>query len=518
MKTQQINDIRLPLGSGMDELKNAAAKVMGIAPSKIKHFKILRKSVDARKKNDIRLVYSVYASDTAPYLSPSFEYPQLNSAERPIIAGFGPAGMFCALVLAKAGLCPIVLEKGSSVELRSKKVAEFWRGSRLDTSTNVQFGEGGAGTFSDGKLTTQINDALCAEVLHTFAAFGAPEQILYLAKPHIGTDKLPQVVKNLRNRVIELGGEVHFDCALEDFTRADNGKIRIAAGGKTFVTDRLILATGHSARDIYQKLHDKKLPIAAKAFAVGVRIEHLQSTVDSAQYGGYAGHSDLPSAEYRLVYRGGENAYTFCMCPGGYVVASSSEENTVVTNGMSAYSRNGKNANSALLVGVNPASLGNGPLSGISFQQKLERAAFEIGGGNYAAPAQTVKDFLNGSVSAGWGAVLPTYAPAVTPARIDLLLPKNITETIKLAICDMGKKLKGFDAPDSLLTAPETRTSSPVRVLRDESGRQSSGFKGLYPCGEGCGYAGGIMSAAVDGLKTARAILMELGGKNILSS
>lgn len=503
-----FQNLKLKPGEPLSLLKEEAARRMKVSPSALAHFRILKQSLDARKKQDIHFCFTVEA-DTLPHEPPTFDYPQKQSDFRPVIVGFGPAGIFCALTLAKAGLKPLVLEKGGNVEERTAAVQAFWREGRLDPETNVQFGEGGAGTFSDGKLTTQINSPLCREVLHEFVKAGAPEEILYLSKPHLGTDRLTGIVRSLREKIISLGGEVLFHTPLTDFA-FEKGRLSGAySGTRFFKTDRVILACGHSARDLYQLMASRGLPLIGKAFSVGVRIEHDQSLIDSAQYGSMAGHPALPPAEYKLAFHGRRGVYTFCMCPGGQVVASSSAFGEVVTNGMSRYDRGGRNANSALLVGVDGRDFGPGPLDGVRFQEKLEHLAFEAGGGQYVAPAQRLEDFLRGKVSSGFGSVSPSYRPGVKPYALDKLFPEEISLSLKEGIQGMNQKLRGFSCPDAVLTGVETRSSAPARLLRNDE-LQCLGFPGLYPCGEGCGYAGGIMSAAADGIRIAKQIIQEL--------
>lgn len=513
----RLNEIKLSIESEESELYKIACNMLHIQKSEIKELIIYKKSVDARDKSNIHFVYTLdlkienesrfksrIIKDTEKYSK--VEIKRI-SKERPVIVGAGPAGLFAALTLSEAGLNPIILEQGKKVEERKKDVDMFWETGKLNTMSNVQFGEGGAGTFSDGKLTTQINNPLCRKVLEEFLACNAPKEIMYDAKPHIGTDKLIEVVKNMRNKIEALGGEFLFGEKLTDIT-IENGSLKSIQCSKTINTDALILAIGHSSRDTFEMIYNKGLNMAKKPFSVGVRIEHLQSMINKAQYGEFADHSKLGAADYKLAYHGENNrsAYTFCMCPGGTVVAAASEEGSVVTNGMSIYSRNGINSNSGLLVGVFPEDFNDeSPLAGMYFQRDLEQKAFVAGGSSYKAPAQLVGDFLNGVVSTKLGEVKPTYTPGVTFSDFNTILPDFITKTMKEALIYFDKRIKGFSSNDSLLTGVETRSSSPVRILRDEN--YVSSVKGIYPCGEGAGYAGGIMSAAVDGIKCANAIL-----------
>ena len=526
----RLNEIKMPLGATEEEVKIAAAKALKIKESSIKEFSLARRSIDSRKKDNIILVYSVDLETDLNEESVVASFPpnkafvtkkyayELPEAKRkfplrPVIAGFGPAGMFAALTLAKAGLNPIVLERGADVDERTKDVNVFWTNRKLNTESNVQFGEGGAGTFSDGKLTTGIKDPRCREVFLRFAQFGAPAEILYSATPHIGTDKLKTVVKNLREEVIRLGGEVKFNTKLVDIITA-NGYVQGVSyenpdGTVSDIeTDALILAIGHSARDTFELVHKKGLEITQKPFSVGTRIEHPQEHINKAQYGNMWNSPLLPAADYKLACHPphGRGLYTFCMCPGGTVVAASSEDGGMVVNGMSEYARDKENANCALLVGIEPPFDTDHPLAGMYLQRDIEQKAFKLGGGDYTAPAQLLGDFLKDTPSKKLGAVNPSCPTGVTMTDIRQVLPKKVTDTIAGAIYEFDKKLKGFNLYDAVLTAPESRSSSPIRICRDEF-FQATRLRGLYPSGEGAGYAGGIVSAAVDGIRCAEAVL-----------
>lgn len=523
----RISEIRLPLNGTEETLKKLAAARLNIPPHAIESLALFKKSVDARKKEDIHFTCTVdveCGKISTPKDSKIIEvepyHYELGRREklpvRPVVVGFGPAGMFAALILAQAGQCPIVFERGSSVEAREKKVSRFWETGELDTETNVQFGEGGAGTFSDGKLNTGTKDSRARKVLEEFVQAGAPQEILFMAKPHIGTDKLPCTVRNIRQQILSLGGEIYFDTVLQNILISNERIAGVEVKPKTgqpyrVEAEKVILAIGHSSRDTFELLSSLNIPMEQKAFSIGARIEHPQKLIDTAQYGKFAGHPALGAADYKLAVHlpNGRGVYTFCMCPGGSVVAAASEQGRLVTNGMSRFARNGENANSALLVGVGPEDFASDhPLAGIVLQRSLEESAFRLGGENYNAPVQRVEDFLKRRASNGIGQVKPTYQPGVTPCSLDDCLPGDLADSMRQGIRLMDSRLHGFAHPDALLTAVETRSSSPVRILRGET-LQSVGVAGLYPCGEGAGYAGGIISAAVDGIKCAEQLLLE---------
>ena len=524
-----VRNLRLGVEEPMEALPARAAKKLRIGPERVRDWKLVKRSLDARKKEDLHYVCAVALSlsggeeqllaraksaDVSAYRPPEYVIPRVPCPETPpVVVGFGPAGMFAALVLARAGAKPLVIERGQDALSRRAAVERFRAGGPLDPENNVQFGEGGAGTFSDGKLNTGIHDPRLFWVLEQFAAHGAPAHIRYDAKPHIGTDILIDVVQAFRREIQALGGEVRFGTRLTELVLEDGRlaglKVRGPEGESNLPCRQAVLAIGHSARDTFEMLHRQGIPMEPKAFSMGVRIEHRQEQIDLAQYGRPRG--TLPAADYSLNVHlpDGRSAYTFCMCPGGQVFAAASEEGGVVTNGMSESARDGENANAALLVTLHPEDFpGQGVLSGMYWQREIEQAAFRCGGGDYRAPAQTVGDFLARRPSTGPGSVTPSYRPGVIWGELRQVLPERITDVLEEAIPALGKKLRGFDAEDAVLTAPETRSSSPVRILRGET--LSAAVEGLYPCGEGAGYAGGISSAAVDGMRCAEAVCAAL--------
>jgi uncharacterized protein len=520
----RIEEVNLNIDSIESDLLAKIADILALPEADILSYKIVKKAIDSRKKSNIQFVYSVdvavldvkkitnWSVRHRARLYTPFIYeikPAKAGIFRPVIVGFGPAGMFTALALAIAGLKPIIVERGQEVEERSRSVANFFKTAILNPESNVQFGEGGAGTFSDGKLYTLINDPRSAFVFNELVEAGAPIEILTSATPHIGTDNLKMVVKNIRQKIISLGGEIRFNNKLTDLEIKD-GRVMAAIlnNSEKIETDTVIIATGHSARDIYELLYNHKLNIVAKPFAIGVRIEHLRENINKSQYGSFWNNQKLGTAKYKLVEHvpGERSVYTFCMCPGGSVMGATSELGGVVTNGMSLYGQNSVNSNSALLVPVMPADFGsNHPLAGIEFQRQWEKKAFEVGGSNYEAPAQLVGDFLADRPSRKLGSIIPSYLPGIKLTSIDACLPDYVTRSLKKALPLMDNKIKGFAHPEAILTAIETRSSAPVRILRDEECQ--SNIAGLYPCGEGAGYAGGIVSSAIDGLTVSESII-----------
>ena len=540
----RLNEIKLSLDHGADDLTAAIAERLGISEEDICSFSVFKRSYDARKKAKILLIYQLdvdlrsaqehklleqFKNDSRVGPSPDTHYrfvaqagPHFPRAEqqRPIIVGFGPCGILTALLLAQMGLKPIVLERGREVRQRTKDTWAMWRKRKLNTESNVQFGEGGAGTFSDGKLYSQVKDRrhLGRKVLSEFVKAGAPNEILFVSKPHIGTFKLVTMVEKMRAEIIRLGGEVRFGVKVESLLREQDseGAGQVAGlttgSGETLLSRHIVLAIGHSARDTFQMLLDQGVRIESKPFSIGFRIEHPQSIIDQARFGEYAGNAILGAADYKLVHHcdNGRTVYSFCMCPGGTVVAATSEEGRVVTNGMSQYSRNERNANSAIVVGINPDEDYPGNIfAGIDLQRELESLAYKMGGENYNAPAQLVGDFLQGRPSQALGGVVPSYQPGVTLTDLSEALPGFAIAAIREAIPAFDRQIKGFAMPDAILTGIETRSSSPICIRRGEE-CQSINTRGLYPAGEGAGYAGGILSAAIDGIKVAEAMALDM--------
>lgn len=530
----KISDIKIPYGEKEENYIKYAARKIHRAPALLKNFKLIKKSIDARKKDNIAYVCT-FCSKTkseheliekykfvSEYKENRYEFPFKNiSAEsNVVIVGSGPSGLFCALMLARAGFKPTLIERGECADERKNSVDKFRKFGTLNENSNVQFGEGGAGTFSDGKLTCGVNDVRMDFIKREFAAHGAPKSILTNAKAHIGTDYLINTVKSMRDEIELCGGKVLFNTLMTDI-KIENGHVSkimtldVKSNKKKEIEcSILVCAIGHSARDTYKMMLKKGFEMERKPFSVGVRIEHKRDFIDKTQYGKSANNLPLPAADYKLsCHTKDRGAYTFCMCPGGVVIASSSEKNTVVTNGMSDYARCGENSNSALLVSVTPDDIeGEDVLGGMYFQQKLEEKAFEEGGGNYFAPCQSAKDFLNGTDTHEKYKIKPSYLPGVKFTDLNKILPKFVCDTMKEALLCFDKKMKGFASGDAILTGVETRSSSPLRITRDESGQ--SNIRGVYPIGEGCGYAGGIMSSAADGIKCAEKICAEFAEKN----
>ncbi|MBR5496291.1 MAG: NAD(P)/FAD-dependent oxidoreductase [Oscillospiraceae bacterium] len=519
-----VSDVKIGINKTEQDAIDKAISFLQVRVENVLSAHIVKTSIDARKREQIMLVHTVALSikGNEKAIAERFNSNQVRYVEKKplevsygtksldhpiVVVGFGPAGMMCALTLALHGYKPIVFERGSDVDTRVDKVNKFWQSGVLDSETNVQFGEGGAGTFSDGKLTTRISDYRCNHVIEQFIKHGAPEEISVKAKPHIGTDNLRHIVKSIRQEIIRLGGQVNFNRKVDDIIIKNGSVCGIVSGGETIDCENVVLAIGHSARDTFKMLYDKGIVMEPKAFSVGARIEHRQQTINEGLYGDYAGHKLLSCGEYALSHRVGSRAvYTFCMCPGGTVVPSSSEQGGVVTNGMSEFSRDKDNANSALVVSVSPDDFGKGVLDGIEFQRKLEKSAYQYGGANYGAIGTDVGSFLNGKVGLNVKSVAPSYSLGVTACDFTKIFPPTVIEFLKLGLNKFDHKIKGFASADAILTGPETRTSSPVRITRGEN-LQSLGTSGLYPCGEGAGYAGGIMSAGVDGIKIAQEIM-----------
>lgn len=521
-----VSNIKTGLGKAQPEIFALAMKMAKVGKNQVKNICLVKTSVDARKQSNIHLVSSVaievQGSEEAVAKRAASKDVSLQKTEPmvwkkgteplahpPVIAGFGPAGMFAALVLARNGYRPIVLERGADVDQRVEKVNNFWYNRKLDTETNVQFGEGGAGTFSDGKLTTRISDPRCGYILEELIAHGAPQEIRYKQKPHVGTDNLRHIVKSIRQEIIALGGQVRFCTRLDDIVLCGGRVAAVQTSEGPLAVQAVVVAIGHSARDTFAMLEKNNVFLEPKPFSVGVRVEHPQELIDQGLYGSFAGNPALPKGEYQLSHRIGQRGvYTFCMCPGGVVVPSASEEETVVTNGMSEYARDGANANSAVVVSVDSSDFGAGPLDGVRFQQQLERKAFLMGGKTYAAPAQTVEHFMGGKRTLSQCTTTPTFASGVTECDLGSLFPEQVTKMLRVGFSVFDHKIKGFGGPQAVITGAETRTSSPVRITRGED-MQALGIPGLYPCGEGAGYAGGIVSAAVDGVRVAQQIMAQ---------
>ncbi|GLO58789.1 hypothetical protein PPUJ20066_48250 [Pseudomonas putida] len=534
----RITELKLPLDHPDEALREAIVQRLGIRDEQLLSFNLFKRSYDARKKNsELLFIYTIdleasneaellrtFADDRNIGVAPDVTYKYVGHApaeveQRPIVVGFGPCGIFAGLLLAQMGFKPIILERGKEVRQRTKDTWGLWRKSVLNPESNVQFGEGGAGTFSDGKLYSQIKDPLHhgRKVLEEFVKAGAPDEILYINKPHIGTFRLTGMVEQMRQDIIALGGEVRFQEKVTDLL-TDDGQLTgvVLESGEQLHSRHVVLALGHSARDTFRMLHAKGVFMEAKPFSVGFRIEHPQTLIDKARLGKYAGHPKLGAADYKLVYhaKNGRSVYSFCMCPGGTVVAATSEPGRVVTNGMSQYSRNERNANSGIVVGIDPErDYPGGPLAGIELQERLEAHAYVMGGSNYQAPAQLVGDFVAGRPSTALGSVEPSYKPGVTLGDLAPSLPDFAIEAIREALPAFDRQIKGYNLHDAVLTGIETRTSSPLRITRGED-FQSLNLKGLFPAGEGAGYAGGILSAGVDGIRIAEAVARDMLGLN----
>ena len=534
----RLNQVKLPLDHEEGALQQFVLSKLNITAQQLVNIHVFKRGYDARKKNQITLIYTLdvsvtdvdqtkllasFEKDPNVRVSPDTDYQYVATApadlaERPIVIGMGPCGLFVALILAQMGFRPIVLERGKSVHERAKDTFRFWRTSELNTESNVQFGEGGAGTFSDGKLYSQVKDPgfKGLKVKQEFVAAGAPAEIIYVSKPHIGTYKLVTMVEKMRRKIIELGGEIRFETRVEELNIEEvDGKKQVTGvtlkGGEVINSRYVTAAIGHSARDTFQMLHDKGVHMDAQSFSIGFRIEHKQEMIDQARFGINAGHPILGAADYKLVHhcKNGRSVYSFCMCPGGVVVAATSEEHAVVTNGMSQYSRSERNANSAIVVGISPEDFNNDPLQGVALQRKLERHAYVMGGSNYDAPAQMVGDFLAAGKGKPFENVEPSYKPNVKMTDLSDALPQFAIDAIREALPAFAKKIRGFDSKDAMLTGVETRTSSPIQIKRGDD-LQSINTQGLYPGGEGAGYAGGILSAGIDGIKIAEAVALKM--------
>jgi len=534
----RINELKLPLNHPDEALREAILARLGIAGDDLIGFTVFKRSYDARKKSAIVLIYAIdvevrgeaallarFARDQYILPAPDTGYKFVAAAKpapgtpRPVVVGMGPCGMFVALILAQMGLNPLVLERGKIVRERTVDTFGFWRKRKLNTESNVQFGEGGAGTFSDGKLYSQIKDPkhYGRKVLTEFVKAGAPEEILYVSKPHIGTFRLVKMVEQIRAEITRLGGEIRFETRVDDIYVSEENGVRQVQGvrlsnGEEIATRHLVMAIGHSARDTFELLYERGVYIEAKPFSIGFRVEHPQSLIDVCRFGPNAGNKLLGAADYKIVHHAsnGRSVYSFCMCPGGTVVAASSEEGRVVTNGMSQYSRNERNANSAIVVGITPEDYPGHPLAGIAFQRELESRAYVLGGSNYDAPGQLMGDFVRGVPSKEFGSVVPSFKPAVHLTDLAPSLPDYAILALREAFVAFDKQIKGYYKEDAVLTGVETRTSSPIRIKRNDGDLQSLNTRGLFPAGEGAGYAGGIMSAAVDGIRVAEAVAMAM--------
>ncbi len=532
----RLTEIKLPLDHAEGAIEAAIVKKLGLRAGDLLGYTVFRRSYDARKRSDIHLIYTLDVElrneaavakrckderNVGPTPDTSYHFVAQAPAglsERPVVIGMGPCGVFAGLLLAQMGFRPIILERGKEVRERTQDTWGLWRKRELNPESNVQFGEGGAGTFSDGKLYSQIKDPKFhgLKVLREFVAAGAPEEIIYVSKPHIGTFRLVGMVEKMRQTIESLGGEIRFQSRVADI-EIDNGQVEgvLLDNGERIASRHVVLAIGHSARDTFQMLYDRGVYIEAKPFSIGFRVEHPQSLIDQCRFGKFAGNPILGAADYKLVHHAsnGRSVYSFCMCPGGTVVAATSEPGRVVTNGMSQYSRNERNANAAIVVGITPDDYPGHPLAGIDFQRQLEERAFELGGRNYNAPGQLVGDFIANKPSSEFGSVQPSYTPGVTLGDLSSALPDYAIQAIREALPAFDRQIKGFSMHDAVLTGVETRTSSPVRIKRNDVDGQSINTRGLFPAGEGCGYAGGILSAGVDGIKIAEAVALSMVGQ-----